>query len=115
MNIEVPTEQFQKIASFIDDATPRIEKLAQHERDLATFAEKTAKALADSGVIRENDVDSVAKDLVEGGFDKISEAFDYVLRKSQEKQAHSMGSTASEHSDRPETADEVYERALGLR
>lgn len=106
-----------KVAEFVEQATPLIEKQAATEVELNEFAEKAAQSLANAGLVSQDSVEAIQKDLAKGGFDKISEAFDFVLEKLNEKQASfSYGRSSDEDTNKANpTADEVWEQKLQLR
>lgn len=117
MNIEIPKQQFEAVltqtAEFINNATPQLEKLASLNISIEKFAKSAAENLADNGLIKKSEVDKVANDIIEGGVEKISELFNFVVKNVSTRQ---MGKTASDSSveDKPLSAHDAFARKLGI-
>lgn len=117
MNIEIPEQQFKAVlsqtAEFINQATPSLEKLAQINTSIEKFAKSTADNLAQNGLIKTSEVDKVATDIVNGGIEKISELFDFIIKNVTVRQMGKAAEAAIE--DKPLTADQAFERKLGIQ
>lgn len=111
----------KKLASILSNslalnaaAGTKLEKLASYDAGLEKFAAGAATKLAKAGLIAEADISEMADEIKAGGFDKVSEAFDYVIQNvgtgSQLGKAASVSAEPQE-----ETADERWERAWGVR
>ncbi len=116
-NIEIPEQQLTAVltqaSEFINNAAPHLEKLSALNSSLEKFAKSASQNLASNGLIKESEVDKVTNDIIDGGIEKVSELFDFILKNVSTRQ---MGKAASDTSveDKPLTAHEAFARKLGL-
>lgn len=114
--ITAQSEQLVKLAQFVSASAPIIEKQAESDEFKSSFADFTvelAEKLASAGVIDSADIQDFASTVQESGFDKVAEAFDYVLHSATPA---SMGAPASEPSlnAAPLTSDQLWEQSFGV-
>lgn len=127
MDITINKDEFANMlgqtSAFIGATAPKLEKLANYEADLDTSAVAVVEKLASVGLVRSEEKATAIEDLTKGGIAKMAEVFDYVVNKlvkagNDQSTTRSMGKQASaSNSSEPEvlTADQVFERKLGIK
>lgn len=106
-----------KVAEFINDVTPQVEKVAelealqaQHEK----VAEQVIDRLIDTGIVTRENRDASIREIREGGLDKYASVIDFVINNLATtpvmgKEADHNGKSASL------TADQIWDRDFGTK